>query len=320
MKLMNLDEIKQALDLENAIALQEEGFRLYSEGRVTVPPVGYIDLGRDRGDVHIKYGWIDDDDTFAVKVAGAFHKNTTDRGLPSTQGTILVFDANTGQTRAILQDEGYLTNVRTAIAGLIAAKYLAPKVITGIGILGTGVQARLQAELLKYHTDCRALWVWGRNEERVREYIIDMTSEGFEVHIACSPGEVCKHCNLVVTTTSAREPLLQAGEIQRGTHITAVGADAPNKQELDPEIFRLADLCVVDSRSQCLDHGESRHPCQAAILHEDHLVELGTVISDSKWRRHTDTQITIADLTGVGIQDIQIAKAVLPPMAPNGER
>ncbi len=161
---MTAQEIKEKLDIDKAILLQEEGFRLYSAGKVTVPPVGYMNFGQDVGETHIKYGWIEGDEIFVVKVASAFYQNPVKHDLASVQGIILVFDAVTGQPRAILQDEGSLTNIRTAMAGHIVAKYIAPKKITAIGVLGTGVQARLQAELLKRHTDCRNLWIWGRNK------------------------------------------------------------------------------------------------------------------------------------------------------------
>lgn len=320
MKVINIKEIKKSLDVEKAVSLQKEGFKLYSKGKVTVPPVGYMNFGQRIGEVHLKYGWIEGDDIFVVKIAGAFYQNPEEHGLASVQGIILVFDAKTGRTRAILQDEGYLTNMRTAITGLIAAKYLAPKEVTGIGILGTGVQARLQAELLKQHTNCRNLWVWGRDQDKVAKYIHDMTAAGFQTSSAQSTSELCKHCNLIVTTTSAERPLIYAKDVQPGTHITAVGADAPGKQELDPEIFRLADICVVDSKSQCLDHGETYHPHQAGILTEKNLVELGDVISDLRLQRQSGEQVTIADLTGISVQDIQIAKSVLfSPRISEGE-
>jgi len=306
MKIMTIQQIKSRLNIENAIALQEEGFRFYSEGKVTVPPVGYMDLGKDLGDVHVKYGWINGDEIFVVKIAGSYYHN-----VDKVQGVILVFDAKTGKLSAILQDEGYLTNLRTAIAGLIVAKYFAPREITAIGILGTGVQARLQVELLKRYTNCRDLWVWGRNNKKVNEYIEDMTNTGYRVLQAKSPAEICKRCNLIVTTTSAREPLILAKDVQPGTHITAVGADSPGKQELDPDVFRLADICVVDSKSQCQDHGEVFHPHQAGILSVKKLVELGEVIADPTLQRQSVDQITVADLTGVSVQDIQIAKSIL---------
>ncbi len=304
MKVIPLDEIRSRLDLKRAIAMQEEGFRLFSGGKVTVPPVGYMKMGEHFGEVHIKYGWIKDDKIFVVKIAGAYSQSRV-------QGMILAFNAATGEPIAVLQDEGYLTNLRTAIAGLIAAKYLAPREVSAIGVIGTGVQARLQVHLLKHYTNCRNVVVWGRNTQNVCTYIEEMTPAGFQIVEASSPSEVCKECSLIITTTPAREPLIWAKDIQPGTHITAVGADAPGKQELDPKIFEIADICAVDSKSQCLEHGETGHPFRAGIIGKGDLFELGEVIMDRSLQRRSSKQITIADLTGVSVQDIQIAKSIL---------
>lgn len=297
MKVIGLEEIKGRIRLDHAIALQEEGFRLYSAGKVIVPPVGYMKMEPGGGEVHIKYGWLKDDPFYVVKIAGAY--------AGGVHGMMMGIDAYTGVPQYFLQDEGYLTNLRTAIAGLIAAKYLAPKKVEAIGILGTGMQARLQVELLQEYTNCRELWVWGRNPDNVRNYIQDMKEKGFDVHVAESPRSVCRHCNLIVTTTAARQSLLCASEIQPGTHITAVGADAPGKQELDPEILRMAERVAVDSKAQCLDHGE------LAYFPNREVVELGAMIANPSLGRQNDQEITVADLTGVGVQDIQIAKAVM---------
>lgn len=310
MKLMHLSEIKKNLNIQHAVTLQEEGFVLYSKNKVMVPPVGYMNFGKETGEAHIKYGWIEGDPIYVVKIAGAFYQNPLKHELPAIQGIILVFDAVTGQTRAVLQDEGYLTNIRTAMAGLITAKYLSPKKITGIGVLGTGVQAHLQVELLKQHTDCKKLYVWGRNPKSIEQYINDMKAKGFQVKPSPSISELCNSCNLIISTTSAKEPLILSNNIQPGTHITAVGADAPGKQELDPNIFRMADLCVVDSKSQCIDHGETYYAYEAGIIQQTDLIELGELIDNPRLQRKTEDQITIADLTGVSVQDIQIAKAV----------
>ncbi len=122
MKVISLKEIKSRLDLKRAIAMQEEALSFFSQGKVTVPPVGYMKMGEDLGEVHIKYGWIKGDEIFIVKMQELTHTNKA-----KVQGIILAFDAKTGVPIVVLQDEGYLTNLRTAIAGLIAAKYLAPE-------------------------------------------------------------------------------------------------------------------------------------------------------------------------------------------------
>ncbi|MGK5594682.1 MAG: hypothetical protein ACSNEK_04910 [Parachlamydiaceae bacterium] len=307
MRMISLQEIRSRLDLKTAVAMQEEGFQLFTEGQVTVPPVGYMKMtGKDFREVHIKYGWIKGDNIFVVKVAGDYPQSKV-----KAQGAILVFNAITGEPIAMLQDEGYLTNIRTAIAGCIAAKYMAPREITAVGIVGTGAQARLQARLLKKYTKCRNLIAWGRNNGSICEYIKDAEKLGFKVRRATSTAEICKECNLIITTTSAKEPLLWAKDVQPGTHITAVGADAPGKQELDPNIFRLASICVVDSKSQCLDHGETTHPYKAGMIKEKDLIELGNVVRSPSLGRQSTKQITIADLTGVSVQDIQIVKSIL---------
>lgn len=301
MKIITLKQIKSQLNINQAIALQEEGFQLYSSGQVAVPPVAYMNMGEALGEVHIKCGSIQGDEIFVVKVAGAYPLNEE-----KVQGAILVFSAKTGAPLAILQDEGYLTNLRTALAGFICAKYMGPKDVQRIGVLGTGLQARLQIEWLQRQTTCRNLMVWGRNQNKVDQYIEEMTQLGFQVEQATTPSDVCKRCNLIVTTTSAKEPLIFSKDVRPGTHITAVGADAPGKQELDPHIFEIADVCVVDSKTQCLDHGEAFY-----LKKEQPLVELGEVISDPSLGRTHNDQITLADLTGVAVQDIQIAKSIL---------
>lgn len=307
MHIYNLDEIKKTIEARALIKSQEEGFVAYSEGSVMVPPVGYMRFEEASGDCHIKYGFIKNDDYFVVKVATGFYRNP-DIGLPVGNGMMAVFSQRTGILEALLLDEGYLTDLRTAAAGAIAAKYLAPKVVKRVGIIGTGVQARMQLKMLQEVTSCREVVVWGRDENGRDRYKLEMAREGFSVAAVARIEELTASCNLIVTTTSARAPLLQSTAIRPGTHITAVGADAKGKQELDPEVFKRADVLVVDSVRQCVDHGEASYAVAAGLIEEAQLVELGTVIKHPELGRTTDEQITVADLTGVAVQDIQIAK------------
>jgi ornithine cyclodeaminase len=306
-RIHNLQEIRKTIEPRALIKSQEDGFVAYSEGRVVVPPVGYLHFAEASGDCHIKYGYIKNDDYFVVKIATGFDKNP-DIGLPVGNGMMALFSQKTGNLEALLLDEGYLTDIRTAAAGAVAAKYLAPKKLERIGIMGTGVQARMQLEMLKNVTHCREAVVWGRDENKREQYKSDMTRQGFSIDAVAQIEDLTASCNLIVTTTSAREPLLQAAEIRPGTHITAVGADAAGKQELDPAIFRHADVRVVDSVAQCVDHGDSCHAVKAGSIEQAQLVELGAVIMHPELGRTNDRQITVADLTGVAVQDIQIAK------------
>jgi ornithine cyclodeaminase len=293
------------------IQAMEDGFVAYSRGEVVVPPVGHLDFDEPPGDCHIKYGYIRGDDAFTVKIATGFYRNP-ERGLPSSNGVVLVFSSRTGELQAILQDEGYLTDLRTAAAGAVAAKYLAPSNIECIGIIGAGAQARLQLEFLQAVTPCRRALVWARSAERAAAFQVD----GFQIEVADSVAQLASRSRLIVTTTPARHWLLGADNVQPGTHITAVGADGGGKQEIDPRLFTRA-VCAVDSRKQCAQFGDASYAIQQGLIVSGDLIELGEIIQDRRVGRKDPAEITIADLTGVAVQDIQIAKLALQKLTFN---
>ena len=300
-------EIEKALldiDLPGVI---ERGFVALSQGKAIAPPVSELRL--PRGEVHIKSGYIAGDAHFVVKLATGFYGNPA-RGLASSNGLMLVFDSETGTPAALLLDEGHLTDVRTAVAGAIAAKYLAPSSVSAIGIIGTGTQARLQAEHLALSTTAKQILVYGRNPLHVAAYKSELEKKGFNVRPCNSPGEVAHGARLIVTATPSTQPLLQADDVMPGTHITAVGADSTDKNELDPALFAKANIVVADSKSQCLTQGEIHHAVRAGSLDATKIRELGSIISKSVAGRTSEQEISIADLTGVAVQDIAIALAV----------
>lgn len=300
-----LQEIKSALNYSEIIEIIAQGFVLYSQGKTVVPPVGYLGFENPPADVHIKYGYIKDDDFYVIKIASGFYENPK-INLPSSNGLMLVFSQKTGELSAVLLDEGFLTDIRTAAAGAVAAKYLAQKNVDCIGIIGCGVQGRLQFELLKEVINCRKAIVWGRNQEKLDKYGEEMSESGFEIETTTDISEITQNCQLIVTTTPSKTPLIFAEQIKKGTHITAVGADAEDKQELEAQVFDLADILVADSISQCLHHGDLSH----SNIAKEKVIELGDVISNPDLQRKSGEQITVADLTGVAVQDIQIAKYV----------
>ena len=304
--LQQITELVEQLDLSDTIA---DGFKAYSRGEVIVPPVGELLFAKPPGDTHIKYGFIKNDDYFVVKIASGFYENEK-LGLPSSSGLMLVFSQKTGLLDTILLDEGYLTNVRTAVAGQIAAEMMAPDKITAIGVLGTGIQARMQVTYLKSVTDCRQVVVWGRSQAKLEEYQKEMELLGFQVTTTLEASEVPATCNLIVTTTASQSPLISADQIKPGTHITAMGSDTSQKQELDVGILEKADIVVADSISQCLERGEIFQAIKAGKLNQEKVVELGHLLTEPNLSRRSDDQITVVDLTGVAVQDIQIAKAV----------
>jgi len=307
MKIYNLDEIKSVLPQINLAGEIERGFSAYSNGEVVVPPVGELNFDMPPGDVHIKYGYIKNDNVYVIKIASGFTRNS-DHGLPNGNGMMLVFSQKTGQPLAVLEDEGFLTDVRTAVAGAICAKYLAPKIIRKIGIVGTGVQGKLQLKYLDGIIDCKSAIVWGRSESSLFKYQSDMKNSGFEITTTTEIGKIIDECQLIVTCTPSESALIL--RVNPGTHITAMGSDTLTKRELDSSILFEADLVVADSKSQCEERGEIYQAMKDGFS-MDNVVELGEIINRVIKGRTNDDQITISDLTGVAVQDIQISKAVL---------
>ena len=305
----NKAQVIEALKGINLIESIELGFVEYSRGNSVVPPVGELLFDKPPGDVHIKYGYIKSQDNYVVKIASGF-SNNEELGLSSSHGVMVMFDKNTGYLKCILHDEGYLTNVRTAIAGAICAKYLAPSHVKGIGIIGNGIQARMQLEYLSDVVDCKDVFILGRDEDRVRKYVDEMEKYGYNITSVNNSRELCQNSNLIVTTTNANESLIYKGDVKKGTHITAVGSDTPDKRELDPEILNIANSVIVDSISQCLERGETKKALDKELISEDKLIELGEIIDSGKKYRKDDSEITVADLTGVAVQDIMITNAV----------
>ncbi len=307
---MTRAEIEALLPRIDAVGAMARAFAAYSAGRAIVPPVGEILFSEVDGEAHIKSGYIAGDALFVVKVATGFYRNAA-RGLPANSGALLVFSAVDGMVRAVLLDEGLLTNYRTAAAGALAAQYLAPGMVSKIGLLGSGVQARLQAELLRTVTPCRSVILWARRTDAARACAGDLEAAGFDVSVAATPAAVAAQANLIVSVTASRQALLTAADIRPGTHISAIGSDTPEKQELAPDLLARADIVVVDSRSQALERGELHHALAAYPRLADSALEIGAIASGKARGRTSDGQITIADLTGVAVQDVEIAKAVL---------
>jgi ornithine cyclodeaminase len=306
---ISLPRIREAVRTIDPLPLIEEGFVAYSHGRAVVPPVGEMIFDHPPGDVHIKYGYIRGDDHYVIKVASGFYDNPK-IGLPSGNGLMLLFSQKTGELECLLLDEGFLTNVRTAAAGAVAAKYLAPRKVRTAGILGAGIQGRMQLEHLRKVRDFEDALVWGLDEEELDAYRRDMEPLGFKIRTTLNAEDVAASSNLIVTCTPSNRPLLRAEWVRRGTHITAVGSDTPEKQELDPAILGKASRVVVDSLSQSELRGEVFKAVGAGAIRREGLVELGLVIAEARYRRASDEEITVADLTGVAVQDIQISQAV----------
>ncbi len=305
MQIFKKNEIINALDIPPLLEEIEKGLVLYSEKKVQSAPVGFLHFDQPPGDVHIKSAGAIKEDQFVIKVASGFYDNPK-KNLPSSNGLMLLFSQKTGALETILLDEGILTDLRTALAGAISAKYLAPKKVHKIGIVGCGTQAKKQLFYLKYVCDCIDVLVWGRSREKAVKFSSDPDLADFKIGVADDLDQLTEKCNLIVTTTPSKEPLLFARQIKPGTHITAVGSDEVGKQELDPNLFAKADMVVADSLAQCFEYGDLSS-ANDQIDPKD-VIELGDFIKGGITRGEQD--ITIAGLTGLAIEDLQTAKWV----------
>ncbi|MBB6449636.1 ornithine cyclodeaminase [Geomicrobium halophilum] len=313
MDIFKEEEIRQNVNISSeAFTHIEDAFRKLYSGGVSQPPVIHVNVPEHNGEADIKTAYIPGFETFAIKVSAGFFDNPK-KGLPSLGGLMLAMDSETGVPRALLQDNGYLTDVRTALAGAVAADQLALKEISSVGVIGTGMQARLQVEALKLVRSFHEVHVWGRTAENVKKYQKEMEeNHDLSVRLAESAEEVVRGNDLVVTTTPSTEPLIQSDWLHAGLHITAMGSDAEKKQELSPDVFPKADLVVGDLASQVFSIGELQHAKNT--VKEDDITELGKILSGDAPGRTHDEQITIADLTGTGIQDTAIANYALERM------
>lgn len=243
----------------------------------------------------------------AVKISPGFFDNSK-IGLPSTNGLMVLLSSKTGLVRALLLDNGYLTNVRTAAAGAVAAKHLDREDASVATIFGAGIQARLQLQALALVLPIREARVGARNVSEAQTVAQELSTQlGFPLTAYAEAREAVAGSHIVVTTTPADRPILSAAWLEPGQHVTAKGSDAEHKNEIEPAAIARADLYVADSLTQTRGLGELHHAIAAgAVAGEASFPELGEIIATSKTGRTGEMQITIADLTGTGIHDTAI--------------
>ena len=309
-------EIVELLDPTPCIAAMEQAFAAYSSGRAELPAVIHLDVPEHRGEIHIKTGHLHGNPYYAVKMVSGFPGNP-ELGLPANDGMVVAFDASTGAPAAFLLDNGLITDIRTAAAGAVAAKYLARREVRRVAIIGTGGQARYQAEMLARVKSYGELRVWGRDRDKARARIEDLEKRGnlppgCRVSVAGSVAEAVADSDIVITVTASRVPLVRAEWLAPGVTVIAVGSDAPDKQELDVDVLARADRVVADSLAQCLRLGEIHHAVEKGAIVKDKVsAELGEIVAGQKPGRVSENGSIVCDLTGVGVQDVAAASLVI---------
>jgi ornithine cyclodeaminase/alanine dehydrogenase-like protein (mu-crystallin family) len=303
-RILRRPDVEAALPMAVCIDAVEAAFVAYAKGDAELPGVIHLDVPEAKGEIHVKAGHVHGAPAYAVKVASGFYG----REPAAIDGMVVVFDALDGSPRALLLDGGWLTDQRTGAAGGVAARWLAPERVESVAVIGTGAQAHKQVEAVRIaRPSVRAIRVWGRDAARSAAAAADLGGAP-----AASVEEAVYGAQVVITCTAAREPLVQADWIADGALVVAVGSDGVGKQELDPELLRRADVLVVDSREQCARLGELQH----APDQTERAVEMGAICGGSAPGRASEGQLILCDLTGVGVQDVAAANAVLTNAPP----
>lgn len=310
-RMLNEAQIRDLIGPAEALQAVRAAFVAFAEGQVTLPGVIGIEFPEADGEAHIKGAYLHGAPYWSVKAATGFYGNSA-QGLPVLGGLSLVFSASTGFLDTLLLDNGYLTDLRTGAAGALAADLLAKPAIEQALVVGAGGQARYQLEALLGVRRPDRMVIFARRHEAAATYAREMQERhGIAVDVASDLRRAVEASDLIVTTTPSRAPLIEAGWLRPGAHITAMGSDFPDKQELAIDVLTRADLLVADHPPQAATQGEAHHALEAGRIQIDALVPLGAIAAGHVSGRAHDEQITVADLTGLGIQDAALANAVV---------
>jgi alanine dehydrogenase len=286
----------------------EEAIMQHGLKKVQMPSKLYLYFKKHNGDLRTMPAYLEEPDITGVKIVNV-HPDNPKKGLPTVMALVILNSTETGAPIAIM-DGTYLTDMRTGAAGGVAVKYLARKNAKTVGFVGTGNQARTQLLAINEIIDIQEIKATSTSEKQTNVFKDDM-----EIQIECeitakkTIKEVCD-CDILVTTTPSREPIVMNNWISEGTHINAIGADAPGKEELDPVVLKRAKV-VVDDIPQASHSGEVNVPISKGLLAEkDIFCELGEIITGRKKARTKDSDITVFDSTGLAIQDVATANMV----------
>jgi ornithine cyclodeaminase/alanine dehydrogenase-like protein (mu-crystallin family) len=290
-----------------AAAFQQVAAGHADNGHLVIFPV----QPRDRGDVFVKTGSLQGHSAYVVKISPWFAANVE---IGVAQGGFLaLFDSSTGHTLAVLNDEHYLSDIRTAAAGAVAARLLAPTEIDAASVLGAGVQAYWQSVALYHERRFRTLLIWARDRDKAETLRQRLSSElpRVDVRVEAELERAVRRADVLICATAARQPFVRADWLHDGQHITAVGADDPSKCELDIDVLRRARV-FVDSTAASSANGEVYRAMRDGTYSTGELAgEIGEIINGTNLGRRGDADITIAKFVGLGAQDLIAAEVAL---------
>jgi ornithine cyclodeaminase len=291
-----------------AIECVEQAFHALATKAVVMPPIMRLDIVENNGEIDVKTAYIPGFDNLAIKISTGFFDNPK-IGLPSSDALMVLFNTRTGIIEALLLENSYLTNIRTAAAGAIAARYLSRADSRSAAIIGAGSQAELQLEALTLVRDIESATLWGRDTAKAEASASRLSQRlNLPVKVCDSVQAATADADIIVTTTPAHKPLLLAEHVKAGQHITSMGSDAEHKNEIDPLIIAEKASYFCDRLSQVQALGELHHAIEQGMIESTaSFPEIGQVIAQQAPGRVDTDQITLCDLTGTGIQDTAIA-------------
>ncbi len=316
MKLISYNEIKEILELDDRlIGAIENAFVSYSKGKCNIPGVAHLEVKENNGALHIRSGYIKGSTFCMVKVASTFFDNPKNYDLPSISGLQMTFDIKTGEIIAVLDERAYITNVRTAAAGAVSAKHLARKDADTVGVIGIGVQGRLQLAAAMKVSNAKHAFVYRRTKSELKSYVEEMriVHPEWNVKAANSIEEVSRNADILITATPSVSHLVKREWLKPGALVIGMGADSVQKLELHDDMFtNSADLVVADSRLQNITLAEIARGIRMGLFGEERIdAELGEIITGLKPGRSSESQIIVCKLTGVAVQDIAVCEIIL---------
>src|SRR4051812_36996408 len=299
---LSRDDLAAVMPFSEYVDAVADAFRMHSLGGAILPPPMHIPTLA--GGFHVKAGLLPIGPGYAAfKVNGNFPGNRQQHGLPTIQGGILLFDASTGSPVALL-DSIEITMQRTGAATAVAARYLARAESRTVTIFGCGAQGRTQLAAIRHDLDIRQVFLVDKDTQAAEAFAGELTGQGIDVDVPVKPKKAALASDVIVTCTSAHAPFLGPADVRAGTFVAAIGADNPEKSEIEPALLRKARV-VTDLTEQCSYMGDLHHAIEAGAMQTaDVYAELGELVVGTKPGRGSPEEITLFDGSGVGIQDV----------------
>ena len=304
LRILNRREIEQILSMPEVIRLVEKAFDERGRNQVQMPPKSYLYFPRFNGDIRVMPAYLEGLNETGVKIVNAHLDNRSKYGLPTVLASIMLFNSETGAPISLM-DGTHITAMRTAAASAVAAKYLARKDSKILAVVGAGYQSFRQVEAVREILKLESVKIFDIDSDKAEKLAASLHEKfGVDAKNFASAEETVRGSDVLVTVTPSRKPIVMSEWVTEGMHISAVGADAPGKEELEPELLKRA-MIVIDDWEQGSHGGEINVPLSNGVIRKsDIYAEISEIVTGVKPGRTSDKEITVFDTTGLAIQDV----------------